>query len=107
MISVISPVYNEAENLVELCERVIATLEGTGEKFEYILVENGSSDNSLEIIKDLRKNDRRIKFVSLSRNFGHQGGILAGLANATGDAIISLDGDLQHPPEIIPKLISL
>jgi dolichol-phosphate mannosyltransferase len=107
MISIISPIYNEADNLIVLYKRVVAALESVHEKFEFILVENGCSDRSLEIIKDLRKKDPRIKYVSLSRNFGHQGGIMAGLANASGDAVISLDGDLQHPPELIPKLVEL
>jgi len=107
MISVISPVYNEAENLKELCGRVVASLDSIKEQFEFILVDNGSNDGSLQIIKALRKSDPRIKFVSLSRNFGHQGAIVAGLAHASGDAVISLDGDLQQPPELIPKLIEL
>jgi len=107
MISVVSPVYNEAGNIVELCDRVTNALEGIGEDFEFILVENGSSDHSLEIIKNLREKDSRIKFVSLSRNFGHQVGILSGLRHASGDAVISLDGDLQHPPELIPRMVKL
>lgn len=107
MISIISPIYNEADNLVELCRRVTSALEGINEEFEFILVENGSDDRSLEIIKDLRKRDPRIKFLSLSRNFGHQGAIVAGLTHACGAAVISLDGDLQQPPELIPKLIEL
>ncbi|MFH1514593.1 MAG: glycosyltransferase family 2 protein, partial [bacterium] len=77
------------------------------ETFELILIDNGSEDNSLEIIKAIRINDPRIKYLSLSRNFGHQGAILAGLRYASGDAVISLDGDLQHPPEIIPDMIRL
>lgn len=107
MISIISPIYNEADNLIELYKRVVAALESVHEKFEFILVENGSSDSSLEIIKDLRAKDPRIKFVSLSRNFGHQGGILAGMTYASGDAVVSIDGDLQQPPELIPKMIEL
>jgi len=107
MISVVSPVYNEAANLEELCGRLTAVFEKFEEDFEIILVENGSQDNSLSIIKKMRQQDSRIKFVSLSRNFGHQGGILAGLAHASGEAIISMDGDLQHPPELIPEMISL
>ena len=107
MISVISPIYNEADNLIELYKRVVAALESVHEKFEFILVEKGSRDNSLEIIKDLRAKDPRIKFVSLSRNFGHQGGILAGMTYASGDAVVSIDGDLQQPPELIPKMIEL
>jgi dolichol-phosphate mannosyltransferase len=107
MISIISPVYNEAENLHELCRRIIAALDMINEPFEIILVDNGSEDDSLEIIKNIRINDGRIKYLSLSRNFGHQGAILAGLKYATGKAVISLDGDLQHPPEIIPDMIRL
>lgn len=107
MLSIISPVYNEAENLTELCTRIKAAVKTTGEDYEIILVENGSSDDSPLIIKDLNKKDPRIKYVRLSRNFGHQGAIMAGLVHATGDAIISIDADLQHPPELIPKLVDL
>lgn len=107
MISVISPVYNEADNLVELCERLTTALQSVQEEYEIILVENGSSDGSLEIIKSLREKNTHIKYLSLSRNFGHQGAILAGLNYAVGDAVISIDGDLQQPPELIPKLIEL
>ena len=107
MLSIISPVYNEAENLTELCARIKTAVEAAKEDFEIILVENGSSDDSSRIIKDLRNKDPRIKYVILSRNFGHQGAIMAGLAHASGDAIISLDADLQHPPELIPKLVDL
>jgi dolichol-phosphate mannosyltransferase len=107
MISVISPIYNEADNINELYDRVSAVFKGLSEEFELIMVENGSSDRSLEIIKGLQKKDRRVKYISLSRNFGHQGAIIAGLAYASGGAVISLDGDLQHPPELIPRMISL
>ena len=105
MISVISPIYNEAESLQELCERVSAALDSIQEPFEFILIDNGSDDNSLEIIKAIRADNPRIKYLSLSRNFGHQGAILAGLAYAVGDAVVSLDGDLQQPPELIPKMV--
>jgi len=107
MISIISPIYNEADNLIELYKRVVATLESIHEEFEFVLVENGSNDQSLEIIKNLRAKDPRIKFISLSRNFGHQGGILAGMTYASGNAVVSIDGDLQQPPELIPKMIEL
>jgi glycosyltransferase involved in cell wall biosynthesis len=107
MISVISPIYNEADNLVELCDRLVKALELSKERYEIVLVENGSWDGSLTIIKSLRKRNKNIKYVSLSRNFGHQGGIMAGIFHAKGDAVISLDGDLQHPPELIPEMIRL
>lgn len=107
MISVVSPIYNESENIDELCKRVMNILDGIGEEFEFILVDNGSKDSSLDTIKKLRKKNQRIKFVSLSRNFGHQGAILTGLAHASGNCVISMDGDLQHPPELIPKMVEL
>jgi glycosyltransferase involved in cell wall biosynthesis len=107
MISIVSPIYNEAENLPELYERITAACQQTQEDYEILLVENGSYDRSLEIIKALRAKDPHVKFVSLSRNFTSQGGIWAGLTHASGDAVISLDGDLQHPPELIPRMVSL
>lgn len=107
MISVISPIYNEEENIAELCERIVRALKTAKHDFEILLVENGSTDGSLGVIKKLRQKNKRIRYISLSRNFGHQGGILAGLAHAKGDAVISMDGDLQHPPEMIPEMIRL
>ena len=106
-VSIVSPIFNEAENLEPLCERIRNALKGVTRSYEIVLVENGSTDRSLEIIRSLRKKDKRIKYVCLSRNFGHQGGILAGLRFASGRAVISLDGDLQHPPEILPEMIRL
>lgn len=108
MISVISPIFNEEHSLRNLCERIGETLVSIGEEdYEILLVDNGSHDGSLETIKLLREQDKRIKYISLSRNFGHQGGILAGLENATGDAVISIDGDLQQPPELIAEMVKL
>ncbi|MCB1304857.1 MAG: glycosyltransferase family 2 protein [Leptospiraceae bacterium] len=106
-ISIISPIYNEAENLEPLCHRISEAMKSTSVDYEILLVENGSYDESLEIIRKLRKKNARIQFVSLSRNFGHQGAILAGLSYASGHAVVSLDGDLQHPPELIPAMVRL
>jgi polyisoprenyl-phosphate glycosyltransferase len=107
MISIISPIYNEEENIEKLVHHVVQAMETTGEEFEFILVENGSDDRSIDIIQEMRAQDQRIKYLSLSRNFGHQGGISAGLKYASGNAVISMDGDLQHPPEILPQMIDL
>jgi polyisoprenyl-phosphate glycosyltransferase len=104
-ISITFPVYNEEENLLSLYEKVVAVLEEIGQSFELVFVDNGSNDNSLKIIKELRKNDKRVKYLCLSKNYGHQGGIYAGLKHSTGSAVISMDSDLQHPPEMIPKMI--
>jgi glycosyltransferase involved in cell wall biosynthesis len=72
-----------------------------------VLVDNGSQDNSLPIMRDLVSKDPRVRFISLSRNFGHQNGLLAGIQHTRGRAVITLDADLQHPPELIPRLLAL
>ena len=105
MISVVAPIFNEVDSLDELVRRISAALEPLDETLEIILVDNGSTDASLNKMRDLQAHDPRVKWISLSRNFGHQGGILAGMHHARGDAVVTIDGDLQHPPELIPKLI--
>ena len=105
MLSVVAPIFNEQEVLPELYRRVIAVMEGTGLPFEFLLINDGSTDSSLEKMVQLAQADSRVKVLEFSRNFGHQAAILAGLTYACGDAVITLDGDLQHPPELIPALI--
>jgi len=105
LISVTAPAFNEVGALRNLCERISAALTPLTENFEIIIVENGSSDGSLELLRELSAEDQRIKYVSLSRNFGHQGGLLAGMHHAAGDIVITMDADLQHPPEVLPELI--
>jgi dolichol-phosphate mannosyltransferase len=82
-------------------------MESEGLDFELIVVENGSTDQSLEVLKKLHLEDTRIHYLSLSRNFGHQGGLIAGLEYSKGDVVISMDADLQHPPELIPQMMQL
>ncbi|HAZ14143.1 MAG: hypothetical protein A2X86_02745 [Bdellovibrionales bacterium GWA2_49_15] len=104
MLTVVVPVYNESGNIKELFHQVCREL--ASEKFELIFVNDGSTDHSLEVIKEMAALDSRVRFVSLSRNFGHQSALRAGLEHAKGDAIISMDADMQHPPNIMPKLIA-
>jgi polyisoprenyl-phosphate glycosyltransferase len=104
-VSVIVPVYNESGCLEILAQKLIKTLSEYSD-FEILFVDDGSNDNSLEVIKKLHSTNKNINYLSFSRNFGHQNALRAGLMNAKGDCIISLDADLQHPPEIIPALIS-
>ena len=86
-------------------ERLVAVMNGIHvSEFEFIFVDDGSSDQSLINIRDLRTADKRVKFIQLSRNFGHQNALKAGLDYAQGAAVISMDADLQHPPELIPAL---
>lgn len=105
-ISIIIPAYNEEESLSFLFERLNKiTREITEYEFEILLVNDGSKDKTLEIIKEQRKQDSRISYVDLSRNFGKETAMIAGLDYATGDSVIFMDADLQDPPELIPELI--
>jgi polyisoprenyl-phosphate glycosyltransferase len=104
--SFVLPVHNEAENLEELYRRLVAVIDEVGQPAEVILVDDGSIDESLEIMRGIRARDSRFKLVSLSRNFGHQAAITAGLDLALGKAVIVMDSDLQHPPEVVPLMIS-
>ncbi|MFZ4058509.1 MAG: glycosyltransferase [Ferruginibacter sp.] len=102
MLSIIIPIYNESESIQPLYDELTKfCLSDT----EFILVDDGSTDDSFFKIELLSKNDNRIKCVSLSRNFGHQHALLAGLNYAQGDQIIIMDGDLQHPPALIPDML--
>jgi dolichol-phosphate mannosyltransferase len=103
--SIVAPVFNEAETLPHFYERVIAVMQELGEPFELLLVDDGSTDASREVLRRLHARDHRVRVVSFSRNFGHQMAISAGLDHARGKAVIILDSDLQDPPEVIPKLI--
>lgn len=106
-ISAVFPVFNEKENLNALYQQVKDACSHAGTDYEMIFVDDGSSDDSLEIIKSLRKKDPKVKFISLSRNFGHQNAIFAGMTRCSGDAVITMDADLQHPPSLIPKMIEM
>ena len=101
LISVVIPVHNEELNLHELYYRLSNTLKSMDIRYEYIFVNDGSTDNSLSIIKCLSQNDRQVKYIDLSRNFGHQVAISAGLDNVEGDFVIIIDADLQDSPELI------
>lgn len=102
--SIVTPIYNEEENIRELVARLSSVMEGMG-TYEIILVDDGSRDGSWRLIRELHEKDTRVKGISFSRNFGHHIAITAGLDYADGKAVILMDGDLQDPPEEIPKLI--
>lgn len=106
-LDIVVPIYNEEENLPSLHDRLIKACEKVDDMaWRVIYVNDGSSDRSLEIMRWQRESDSRFSIVELSRNFGHQAAITAGLSCANGDAVILMDGDLQDPPELIPELIS-
>ena len=103
MVSIVVPVCNEEANLLELRSRLGAAL--AGQEFECILVDDGSTDVTAAMIRDFAREDPRFKLVSLSRNFGHQAAIFAGLTFARGACVVVMDGDLQDPPELVPEMV--
>ncbi|RME84498.1 MAG: glycosyltransferase [Caldilineae bacterium] len=105
VLSIVAPVYNEEAILPELYRRVAATLDAIGEPWELVLVNDGSYDNSLAIMKELHARDPRVRIVSFSRNFGHQIAITAGTDYAQGDAVVIIDADLQDPPGVIAEMV--
>jgi glycosyltransferase involved in cell wall biosynthesis len=104
--SVVIPIYNEGEVLPTLYQRLTKVMKEVGEPYEIIFVNDGSTDATPKLLSDLRAQDTRVKVVSFSRNFGHQIAITAGLDYSSGDAVVVMDGDLQDPPEVIPRLIA-
>jgi glycosyltransferase involved in cell wall biosynthesis len=102
--SIIAPIYNEIENLPELYRRVKEVMNSSGEAWEFILVDDGSTDGSTEQIRELAQKDKTVRPVIFARNFGHQVAITAGWDYARGDAIVIIDADLQDPPEVILEL---
>ncbi len=103
LLSVVAPVYNEEATLEEFYSRVCTALDGL--RFELVLVDDGSTDTSGAVLERLALSDPRVHVVSLSRNFGHQTALTAGLDHAAGDAVVMLDADLQDPPELIPRML--
>lgn len=101
--SVILPVYNEQDNLDSLYKRVVKVLDNLKGDYEIIFVNDGSHDQTKEILIDLNKKNNKIKIINFSRNFGHQIAVSAGLNFASGEQVAILDADLQDPPEILPK----
>ncbi len=103
--TIIAPIYNEVQSIPELYPRVRDVMDQTGEPWELILVDDGSSDGSKEVIRKLAKDDSRVRPVIFARNFGHQIAVSAGMDYSRGDAVIIIDADLQDPPEVILDLI--
>lgn len=104
--SIVAPIFNEEETLPHFYARIIQVMEGLGEPFELILVNDGSRDTSYKVMKGLYEQDPRVHIIDFSRNFGHQIAISAGLDYARGKAVVVIDSDLQDPPEVIPDLIA-
>ncbi|HVF71896.1 MAG TPA: glycosyltransferase family 2 protein [Chthoniobacterales bacterium] len=104
--SLIVPVYNEEQSLQETYRRLATVMDTLAGESELILIDDGSRDGSLQLMRQLHESDPRVRYASLARNFGHQIAVTAGLSFARGEAVVILDADLQDPPELIPKLIA-
>jgi len=104
--SLVIPAYNEAEVLPLLYQRLTAVMDALDEPYEMIVVDDGSRDGTVAKLAEFAAADPRLKYLCLARNFGHQVALTAGLDHAAGQAVITMDADLQHPPELLPELIA-
>ena len=106
MISVVIPLLNESNLVIQLLEKVFQNLQTTGEAVEVVCVDDGSTDSTLQKLLDFRNKENRLKVISFSRNFGLQAALTAGLDYAKGDFVVMMDGDFQDPPELLPVLFN-
>src|SRR5262249_6928599 len=105
-VSIIVPVYNEEPNLVPLYRRLAPVADAIAGGAEMVFVDDGSADGSLALLRELAARDRRLRVLSFNRNYGQHAAVFAGLEVARGAAVVTLDADLQNPPEDIPKLLA-
>jgi undecaprenyl-phosphate 4-deoxy-4-formamido-L-arabinose transferase len=105
-VSAVIPVYNEEANLPELHERMTKALDSTGKSWELIYVDDGSADKSLDLLTAYAAKDKRVRSVEFNRNYGQHAAVFAGLAETRGEIVVTLDADLQNPPEEVPKLVA-
>ena len=105
-VTILVPCYNEEESLPALYEALLHLMnQNPNYNWELLFVDDGSRDSTIQILKELRKNDKRVSYIELSRNFGKENAMLAGFDYATGDCVIIMDADLQHPPQVIPEML--
>jgi polyisoprenyl-phosphate glycosyltransferase len=107
LITIVVPVYNEEDNIVHFYQAVCDVMATQPYRFELVFVDDGSADRSREIICSLEEKDDKVQGMFLARNYGHQLALTCGLDYAEGDAVITMDGDMQHPPELLPQLIEM
>lgn len=105
-ITLLIPCFNEAKSLLKLYEEIIHVISSLDDyKWEFLFVNDGSQDDTLQVIRALREKDIRVSYLDLSRNFGKENALLAGFDYAHGDAVVIMDADLQHPPKVIPEMV--
>ena len=106
-IQIILPAHNESGNIKPIYQEITEALSSTPYTYNILFIDDGSTDNTLQVIKDLAEIDLRVKFIELSRNFGHQNALKAGIDQCESDILIMMDCDLQHPPTLIKEMLSL
>lgn len=106
MLSLVVPIYNEEPLIERLHQAVVSAMDRTGIDWEVIYVDDGSRDRTLALLLDVQRRDERVRVAELSRNWGHQAALTAGLSLVRGDAAVLMDGDLQDPPDVIPDLVT-
>lgn len=106
-LSIVVPLHNEASNVAPFCERLLPVLHSLDLAFEVVFVNDGSTDSTLERVLNVASGEPAVKVIDLSRQFGKEAALSCGLAHAQGQAVVALDGDLQHPPELLPELVAL
>lgn len=106
-IAIVVPVYNEEDNIEHFAKSVDDVMKNLSYNYELLFVDDGSIDKSREILRRMEEENNHVSVIFLARNFGHQLALTCGLDNADADAVITMDGDMQHPPELIPKLLTL
>jgi glycosyltransferase involved in cell wall biosynthesis len=107
LISIVVPCFNEEEIIGRFHDHVTAELDLLGQEFELVYVDDGSQDRTLDLLQEIAEADSRTRYVSFSRNFGKEAAMLAGLRHAEGDAVVIMDADLQHPPELVRRMLQL
>ena len=107
LVSVVVPMFNEQDNINEFYKRITEAMSALPYEYELIFVDDGSKDKTALLLNELVQKDSRVQAYLFSRNFGHQLALTCGLDHAAGDAVITMDGDLQHPPELLPQLVQL
>jgi len=105
-VSVVVPIYNEVENVPLLCESLVQVLDGLGREYEVVLVDDGSTDGSAELLAQLAAENPRLKVIEFRRNYGQTAAMRAGIEAASGEAVVTIDGDLQNEPGDIPRLLA-
>ncbi len=105
VVSIVIPAHNEEENIIVIVDRIESVFKSLHYDFEIVVVDDGGTDKTLEVIEDMSKQRSNFFYIEFSRNFGHQPALKAGLDYAKGDCVISLDADLQHPPELFKKML--